>query len=253
MTRSSTWTSAPYCTPISAASRPIGPAPTTRTVLGSQKARRPISAMCSHAFTTTVVGSSSTPEHAEALVDPHRVLGLDPPPIGHEPVKLLDSALGVAAVGAHVPLADRAVRAWHRIRSAHDPDHVIADCETRSHPGRSPCRATRGPGSAAPYPEVPTHTARRRSRHPCHTRQPPTLPPAPTRARRPAREHHQAAPSRDCPESRLQPARLDLLTSIRPAVEGLEAAGPALRNPRSLVGCQIRLRSLRRSHQVERM
>ena len=38
-TRSRTWTSSPRCLPTSAASRPIGPAPVTSTVCGSQKAR----------------------------------------------------------------------------------------------------------------------------------------------------------------------------------------------------------------------
>jgi hypothetical protein len=41
-----------------AASRPMGPAPVTSTVLGFQKARRPIASTCSHTFVTTVVGSS---------------------------------------------------------------------------------------------------------------------------------------------------------------------------------------------------
>ena len=44
-----------------AASSPIGPAPVTSTVRGSQKARWPTATTCSHAFATTVVGSSSTP------------------------------------------------------------------------------------------------------------------------------------------------------------------------------------------------
>ena len=44
-----------------AARRPIGPAPVTSAVRGSQKARRPTAATCSQAFATTVVGSSSTP------------------------------------------------------------------------------------------------------------------------------------------------------------------------------------------------
>ena len=44
-----------------AARRPIGPAPVTSAVRGSQKARRPTATTCSQALTTTVVGSSSTP------------------------------------------------------------------------------------------------------------------------------------------------------------------------------------------------
>src|SRR5688572_776651 len=59
--RSNTCTSRPCCRQTSAASRPMGPAPVTSTLLGSQKARCPTACTCSQALVTTVVGSSSTP------------------------------------------------------------------------------------------------------------------------------------------------------------------------------------------------
>jgi hypothetical protein len=64
-------------------------------------------------------------QDAERGIDLHGVLGLDPPPLGHEPVDLLDASLGVLAVAAHVPLTDRAVGAWHRVGSPDDADHQI--------------------------------------------------------------------------------------------------------------------------------
>jgi hypothetical protein len=39
---------------------------------------------------------------------------------------LFDAALGVAAVGAHVPLANGAVWARRRVRSAHNAHHMLA-------------------------------------------------------------------------------------------------------------------------------
>ena len=104
----------------------MGPAPTTSTVCGSQNVRRPMVRICSHALATTVVGSNSTPRTPRLAVDPDDVLGLDPPPLGHEAVRLLDAALGVAAVGAHVPLADRTVRARHRVRPSHDAHDMVS-------------------------------------------------------------------------------------------------------------------------------
>jgi hypothetical protein len=65
----------------------------------------------------------------EVGVHPHRVVRLDPPALGHEPVGLLDAPLGVTAVGAHVPLAHGAVRARCRIGTADDPHYVLTDGE----------------------------------------------------------------------------------------------------------------------------
>ena len=68
-------------------------------------------------------------EHAEdpeRRVHLDRVLGLDAPALRHEPVDLLDPALGVLAVAAHVPLAHGAVGAGNRVRAADDADHEVA-------------------------------------------------------------------------------------------------------------------------------
>jgi hypothetical protein len=51
------------------------------------------------------------------------------PALGAEAVGLLDAALREAAVAAHVPFAERAVRAGHRIGMAHDPHDEVADRE----------------------------------------------------------------------------------------------------------------------------
>ena len=64
--------------------------------------------------------------HAERRVDLDQKVGLDTEEIRAVAVALLDAALGVAAVAAHVPLADRAVRTWHRIGPPHDADDQIA-------------------------------------------------------------------------------------------------------------------------------
>ena len=62
LARSSTCTSSPRCAPISAASKPTGPAPVTSATRGCQDgARLPMRSICSQALATTLVGSSSTP------------------------------------------------------------------------------------------------------------------------------------------------------------------------------------------------
>ena len=120
MTRSSTWTSSPCCTPMSAASMPIGPAPVTSAVRGSQNARARMAATISQALATTVVGSSRTPSRPRAGSSLVTKLGLDPPSLRHEAVELLDAPLGVLPVAAHVPLTHRAVAARHRVRAPDD-------------------------------------------------------------------------------------------------------------------------------------
>src|SRR5215217_2726315 len=72
-------------------------------------------------------GFQQDSQDPKALVDPDRVLWFDPPALGHEAVDLLDAALGVAAVGAHVPLANGAVRAGHWVRPAHNAHDMLAD------------------------------------------------------------------------------------------------------------------------------
>jgi len=65
-------------------------------------------------------------QDAERGVDLGVVARLYPPALGHEPVDLLDAAFGVLPVAAHVPLADRAVGAGHRVRAPDDPDDQVA-------------------------------------------------------------------------------------------------------------------------------
>ena len=69
-------------------------------------------------------------QQPERAVHLHRVFGLDPPALGHETVDLLDAALGVLAIPAHVPLADRAVGAGHGIRAPDDARDEVAFLES---------------------------------------------------------------------------------------------------------------------------
>src|SRR4029453_11521086 len=71
-------------------------------------------------------GLQENPEEPEKAVHLHRVLGFDPPALGHEAVDLLDAPLGVLAIAAHVPLTHRAVRARDGVWTADDPHHQIA-------------------------------------------------------------------------------------------------------------------------------
>ena len=121
-----TCTSRPFCTPMSAASRPIGPAPVTTAALRVPLARLPVRSACSHAFATTLVGSSRTPSGSELCVELHERIGLRPVPLPHEPVERLDAVLGVLAVPAEVPLAGGAAVARYGIRPPHDADDIVA-------------------------------------------------------------------------------------------------------------------------------
>ena len=78
------------------------------------------------------------------------------PALGHEPVDLLDAALGVLAVPAHVPLSHRAVRTGHRIGTPDDADDKVTLFEPAArarvhHPAEGfvaeheACLARRGP------------------------------------------------------------------------------------------------------------
>src|SRR5207237_1645372 len=49
--------------------------------------------------------------------------------LDREAVRLLDAALGVLPVAAHIPLAERAVDARQRIGLSDDPDHHVSDGE----------------------------------------------------------------------------------------------------------------------------
>ena len=88
-------------------------------------------------------------ERAECGVDLHRILGLDAVALRAVSVALLDTALGVAPVAAHVPFADRATRhgtgsrrrtipttrsprrARVRRRLADAPERLVAEHEPR--------------------------------------------------------------------------------------------------------------------------
>src|SRR5262249_44668672 len=68
-------------------------------------------------------------EDTQCRVDPDRELRLDAEAFGAVAVLLLDAALGVAPIAAHVPLSGRAREARHGIGPAHDADDEIAGCE----------------------------------------------------------------------------------------------------------------------------
>ena len=65
-------------------------------------------------------------EAAQARIKLDGEFGLDAKTLGAEAVPLLDTALGVAAVAAHVPLTGRAGDTGHRIGPPHDADDVVA-------------------------------------------------------------------------------------------------------------------------------
>ena len=103
--RSSTCTSSPRCVPIRAASSPIGPAPVTSKVCGCQT-RAPADAL------GVVPGlgedAGRLEQHAKDAqigVDLDGEFRLDAEALGAVAVPLLDAALGVAPVAAHVPFA----------------------------------------------------------------------------------------------------------------------------------------------------
>ena len=113
--------------PISAASSPIGPAPVTSKVLGCHaRARWPMRSVWSQALARMLAGSSSTPRMPRARVDLDGEFRLDAEALGAVAVALLDAALGVASVAAHVPLAGGAGEARLRIGPAHDADDEVA-------------------------------------------------------------------------------------------------------------------------------
>ena len=67
---------------------------------------------------------------AERTIDLDEEVGLDAEKIRTISVAFLDAALGVAAVAAHIPFADRAGGARHRIGPAHDADDAIAGAKS---------------------------------------------------------------------------------------------------------------------------
>src|SRR5712691_9153306 len=71
-------------------------------------------------------GLEQDAKNAEARVDLDGEFRLDAEVVGAVAVPLLDAALGVAAVAAHVPFAGGARRAGNRIGPPHHADHKVA-------------------------------------------------------------------------------------------------------------------------------
>jgi hypothetical protein len=67
---------------------------------------------------------------SEAGIDLDDEIGLDAKPLRAVAVTILDAALAVPAVAAHVPFARRASDTRDRIRPAHDAHHEIARLES---------------------------------------------------------------------------------------------------------------------------
>ena len=122
-------------------------------------------------------------EQAERAVHLHRVLRLDAPPLGHEAVDLLDAALGVLAVAAHVPFADGAIGARHGIRPADDADDEVP-LPQRAAPAwiEDPAQRLVPEHQAGLAGRRPPVLARRRSRR--RSRRHPRRRPRPARSRR---------------------------------------------------------------------
>src|SRR5216683_1128308 len=71
-------------------------------------------------------GLEQDPENAQGRSDLDGEFRLDAEALDAVAVTLLDAALGVAPVAAHVPFPDGAGRARHRIGPPHDADHEVA-------------------------------------------------------------------------------------------------------------------------------
>jgi hypothetical protein len=74
-------------------------------------------------------------QHAAELqrcIDAHYAIGLDREALRAESMQLLDAVLRVPSVSAHIPFAERAARARHRVGAAHDTDHEISLREARA-------------------------------------------------------------------------------------------------------------------------
>src|SRR5262245_16630620 len=77
-------------------------------------------------------GLQQDTENSQCRIDLDREFRLDAKAFRAVAVLLLDPALGVAAVTAHVPLAGSASQARLRIGPTHDADHEIAGREAAS-------------------------------------------------------------------------------------------------------------------------
>jgi hypothetical protein len=72
--------------------------------------------------------------YSQGRVNLDGVFGLDSPVLRHVTVDLLDAALGVLAVAAHVPFTHRAIRTGNRIGAADDTHYQIALLESARRP-----------------------------------------------------------------------------------------------------------------------
>jgi hypothetical protein len=111
----------------------MGPAPVTSTFLGSCEGPLPDRLHLLPGLGDDRCRLEQHAEQSERAVHLHGVLRLDSPPFGHEAVDLLDAALRVLAIAAHVPLAHGAVRTGHRVRTPHDADDQVAFLQAVGH------------------------------------------------------------------------------------------------------------------------
>ena len=128
-------------------------------------------------------GLDQHPQDAKRGRNPDREFRFEPETFGAEAMPLLDAALGIAAVTAHVPFADGAGRARHRIGSAHDADHEVSgrhaasrwcrlDPAERFVPEHQPwLTGRRKPiGSGQDFPIRAAHSQRHRANQNCAVR-----------------------------------------------------------------------------------
>ena len=113
-------------------------------------------------------------ELAQRRIDLDGVARLDAKPLGAEAVQALDAALGVAAVAAHVPFADGAGRAGHRVGPPHDADDAVAGGEAAAAAApRSPRHRIHGRAPAARCRAALRRRRRRRFPGRCRRRRAP--------------------------------------------------------------------------------
>ena len=157
--RSSTCTSKPRCMAISAASRPIGPAPVTSTRSCTAQARAADALDLLPGLGEHAGRLGEHAQLAEPGIDGDGEVRLERHQLGAVAVPALDAALGVEPVAAHVPLAARAAGAGLGVGPAHDARHQVAGLEARAgRARRARARAARGRARAARGP---------RARSPC--------------------------------------------------------------------------------------
>src|SRR6516225_7149189 len=65
-------------------------------------------------------------EKSERGIDLNGIVRLDTPVLRHVTVNLLDAALGILPIAAHVPFTNGAIGAWNWIRPTNDANHELA-------------------------------------------------------------------------------------------------------------------------------